>query len=82
MLIPSKIKCAAIYPRSSPLYAFAEAENSAKEPTNFPVHAERSKKKAVEQKSVRVVGIYEPSATMMQVLCAIADRIQSMSTCH
>ncbi len=78
MLIPSKMRCAAISPRSSPLYAFAEAENSAKEPTNLPDPAEHSKKKAVEQRSVRSEGMYEPSATIIQVLFAIAARIQSV----
>ena len=82
VLIPSKMRCTAICPRSSPLYAFAEAENSAKEPLNLPDPAEQSKKKAVEQRSVWIEGIYEPSATTIQVLFAIAARIQSMSPCH
>ena len=82
VLILSKIRCAAIRPRSSPLYAFAEAENSAKEPTNLPVPAEHSMKKAVEQRSVLIEGIYEPSATIVQVLFTIAACIQAVSPCH
>jgi hypothetical protein len=82
VLSPSKMRCTAISHRSSPLYALAEAEKSMKEPRSLPDPAEQSKKKAVEQRFVWIEGMYEPSAITIQVLFAIAARIQSVSPCH
>ncbi len=82
LAMPVRTRCTAISPRSSPLYALAAVLKSAKEPTTLPLPALHSKKKAVEHKSVRISGMYEPSATAIQSPCCIDCTSQSSSPCH